>query len=561
MASLLTRPAKRTFLLAGTGLALWATDHYTNGASIERSLRTLYTGLLITADFKLNFNPSQVESIDDLHTRVAQRILNVCRRNGGLYIKLGQQIASVPVLPKQYSQALHELYDSAPVVPYKAVERIFQEEFGCLPSDIFMTFSRIPAASASIAQVHHATLLDGTPVAVKIQKPDIARQIGWDMACYKTLTLAFEWVFDLPLSWSADYIEKHLRQETDFINEGRNSERAAQAILQVPDLRSRVYVPKVYWDLTSRRILTCEWIDGVGFNNVGEMTRQGFSLHDAMAALVDVFADQIFRVGFVHCDPHPGNVIVRMDRSNPLWPRQQVVLLDHGLYVECTDEFRHDYALFWKSLFSLDSHTLERITLGWGIHDVQLFASATLQRPWKYGQAVHSHSHQPFADMYEAQVAAKSRLKHFLKNTEMLPKELIFIGRNLNCVRANNKGLGSPVNRINRMAQCAVSSLGKESLVWRDSALTQTTGDGVDRVSLAQWSVWVFRTQMHYWTFHTTLFLSTVGFWVAYSLQRVRLFLGGPRSGGFEAVMDAAMKQRLQDEIPGLVLDENVFDG
>ncbi|KAI8924424.1 ABC1 family-domain-containing protein [Entophlyctis helioformis] len=639
---------RRTGLAAALGAGLWAADHYLYDSSIERSVRTLATGVLIAADFRLNFSRDKADQINDLHSRVAARILSLCKHNGGLYIKFGQQVASVPVLPPQYHSQFKELFDSAPAVSPETVRAIVAAEFGRPPDEVFATFSEYPVASASIAQVHKATLADGTTVAVKIQKPQIAQQMGWDLLCHRILLLAFQVIFELPLYWTADYIESQLLLETDFVNEARNAERAARGVSESPDLASRVYVPKVYWDLTTKRVMTCEWIDGVRLTDLDALRKENMSAEAAMSAVVDVFSDQIFRKGFVHCDPHPGNILVRWTTpdggpappsavakpaasepgstaSTPLrvglplrlWPlrssprrQQQVVLLDHGLYVECTEQFKHDYALFWTSLFALNMPMMERIAEGWGIRNVQMFASATLQRPWKPGQSAHIASQMPVSatDVFETQRAAKEQLKHFLHDTELLPKELIFIGRNLNCVRANNRTLGSPVNRVNRMAQWAARSLGDDWRLWQDihgipaasspAASSQTssspslashqspvahslshTPSPVEPAALgvvasahsalqgivSRVSSWItHRLHVQYWMFQTTLVLASVGFWVTNTVQDVRALLlhgrlGG--HGGFEAAMDEVMRQQMREQMPGLVFDDSVFEG
>ncbi len=139
------------------------------------------------------------------------------------------------------------------------MEEIFLKDLGKRPADIFETFSTEPVASASIAQVHMATLKDGRRVAVKVQKPEIAVQIGWDLACFQLIARGFEYMFDIPLMWSAAYIEQHIRLETDFLNEASNSRRCAANLKLDPYLRDNVHVPVVYPELTTRRIMTAEW--------------------------------------------------------------------------------------------------------------------------------------------------------------------------------------------------------------------------------------------------------------------------------------------------------------
>lgn len=126
----------------------------------------------------------------------------------------------------------------------------------------------------------------------------------------------------------------------------------------------------------------------------------------------------------MHCDPHPGNILVRDPSKGP-----PVVLLDHGLYVKCAPDFTHDYALFWKSLFTLDINLTRQVTDKWGIPDPKFFASATLARPWKQGQDINKKP--VIKNLYTAQMEIKKGLNEFLKNSEKMPKELIFVGRNL----------------------------------------------------------------------------------------------------------------------------------
>lgn len=101
-------------------------------------------------------------------------------------------------------------------------------------------------------------------VAVKIQKPEIQTQIEFDLACYRLLLYAVEKIFDLPVYWSAQYVSEHVRQETDFINEAKNSEQCQLFLNETGDyLKNQVHVPIVYWDKTTKRVMTAEWIEGM----------------------------------------------------------------------------------------------------------------------------------------------------------------------------------------------------------------------------------------------------------------------------------------------------------
>lgn len=114
------------------------------------------------------------------------------------------------------------------------------------------------------------------------------------------LLRVFEYAFDLSLFWSAEYTERHLRQEINFIQEARNQERASKDFVQENYLAEHIYVPKVHWSYTTERIMTSEWIDGIALTDVPSLLKQGFNLGDIMQKVVSAFSYQIFQSGFVH---------------------------------------------------------------------------------------------------------------------------------------------------------------------------------------------------------------------------------------------------------------------
>jgi aarF domain-containing kinase len=259
-----------TAVIAG-GIIL--ADTQWNASSITRSLRTFYTGVLIGVDYKINFrpNPPLADSIEALHARNAQRVFDLIRSNGGLYLKIGQAIAmQSAVLPPQFQKMFSRMFDDAPQNEWKDVERVIREDFGKSPEEVFgVSFDGIKPgmgvmeqtarASASVAQVHWARLADGREVAIKIQKREIAQQIGWDLWAFKVVSSVYSWWFDLPIHTLVPYISERLMLETDFVNEANNSEEMNACIQAEPRLRSKVYIPKIYRDLSSRRVMTAEW--------------------------------------------------------------------------------------------------------------------------------------------------------------------------------------------------------------------------------------------------------------------------------------------------------------
>nr|POF07782.1 abc1 family protein c10f6.14c [Quercus suber] len=505
---------RRIVRLAILGAAIYSIDTFFYDSCLTRCTRTFTTGLVVALDYKLNFRPDPWigDGVMDLHNRSAQRVFDLLRSNGGLYLKIGQAVAmQSAILPPEFQKMFARMFDDAPQNDWKEAEQVIREDFGKSVEEVFgVSFTGEPGkgimektarASASVAQVHWARLPDGREVAIKIQKREIARQVGWDLWAFKVVTKIYTWYFDLPLYHLVPYISDRLMLETDFENEAHNGEMMRKLIQGEPRLRDRVYIPEVYKDLSSKRVMTAEWIEGVrlwdkdgitgtwnggwrkGSPGAGGMklpppaqsltpnstqdgklkpTRDawrgpsqngglGLSLKPVMTTMVDLFSAQMFLWGLVHCDPHPGNIFIRrLPNGKP-----ELVLIDHGLYIQMDPKFRREYALFWRSLMTFDNKTIARITKEeWGINAPDIFASATLMRPYEGGDGktmaeIRAMSKKELRErQFEMQQKMRKGVREILAQHDKFPQELIFIGRNLRIVQGNNQFLGSPVNRI-----------------------------------------------------------------------------------------------------------------
>lgn len=190
----------RRLLYLGLGTSIiWALDTQLYASSLTRCTRTFALGLLVATDYKINFrpNPPLAESIAALHARNAQRLFDLLRTNGGLYLKIGQAIAmQSAILPPEFQRMFARMFDDAPQNGWDDVQKVIREDFGGRSvEEVFGVafdgdenrgvMERTARASASVAQVHWARLADGSEVAIKVQKREIASQVGWDLWTFK----------------------------------------------------------------------------------------------------------------------------------------------------------------------------------------------------------------------------------------------------------------------------------------------------------------------------------------------------------------------------------------
>jgi aarF domain-containing kinase len=185
------------YLALATG-AIYGIDNQFYASSITRSVRTFGLGVLVAADYKINFRPHPplAKSIEDVHRRNAERLFDLLRANGGLYLKIGQAIAmQSAILPPEFQKMFSKMFDDAPQNDWAEVQEVIRQDFGRSAEEVFgVSFSgeegkgvmeRTARASASVAQVHWARLADGREVAIKVQKKEIASQVGWDLWAFK----------------------------------------------------------------------------------------------------------------------------------------------------------------------------------------------------------------------------------------------------------------------------------------------------------------------------------------------------------------------------------------
>src|SRR3989344_3788609 len=286
------------------------------------------------------------------------RLRRTLERLGPTFIKFGQVLSVRPdLVPKEYSKELEKLQDKVPEFSFDDVRAIIEKELGKSIEQLFLHFEKKPIASASISQVHKAILKNGEKVAVKVQRPDVKKIMETDIEI---------------MFYFANLLEKHLEKarrfnptrivsefsewtekELDFRLEARNAKRFAQNFMGSKTVR----IPKVFDELTSEKVLTLEFIDGIELHNIIEIRKRKINFGQALKNGFDAVLTQVFVHGIFHADPHPGNLIVMKNNSIAFVDFGIVGYFDEKLKNKCIDLLygivEHDEGLVVDILMSM----------------------------------------------------------------------------------------------------------------------------------------------------------------------------------------------------------------
>ena len=230
---------------------------------------------------------------------------------GPTYVKVGQIVSSqASTIPSDWEAELERLQSDVPPFPSDQVREILIEELGAPPEELYATFSPQPFAAASTAQVHRATLHDGTPVAVKVQRPYIYSQMKADIGIMqnaaRVISARSEYVRSVDLVGMLDEFGVGVLNELDYTSEAYNAFRLAQNLAAIPG----VHIPTVYSDLSTSKVLTMEFVEGVKASNVEAIEKAGLDRDLLGRNALKAIVKQLLIDGFFHADPHPGNLLV-----------------------------------------------------------------------------------------------------------------------------------------------------------------------------------------------------------------------------------------------------------
>jgi predicted unusual protein kinase regulating ubiquinone biosynthesis (AarF/ABC1/UbiB family) len=238
--------------------------------------------------------------------------------------------ARADLLPREWTDVLSRLQDRVPPRDLPTVRRVVETEIGRPLERVFARFAAEPVASASLAQVHEAWLHDGRRVAVKVQYPEIAALVRSDLANLRTLFRTIDWLegqFDLLAI--VEEMGRTVPRELDFLAEARASSRMAALFAA----RDDVHVPRVHHELTTRRVLVMDFVDGIKITDRAALDAASVDLDRIVRTLIEAWCEQVLVHGFFQADPHPGNLMVERGSG-------RLVLLDFGLSKSLPPEFR-----------------------------------------------------------------------------------------------------------------------------------------------------------------------------------------------------------------------------
>jgi len=284
---------------------------------------------------------------------IGERLRISLEKLGPTFVKVGQILSTrADIVPHDIVEELKKLQSSVQPFSFNEVKALIESEFEGTLENIYIEFSQEPIASASISQVHYAVLKNGEKVAVKVQRPGIERTISHDLNILKDLArfvdnhTKFGKIYDF--SSMVNDFERTLKNELDFTKEGENADTFRENFTKDKGIK----VPEVKWSYTSRRILTMEYIEGIGIDDHKSLEKAGIDKRETAENIAASICHQILRDGFFHADPHPGNIKVLTDGT--------IVLLDLGMVGRVSESRKKTISKFFVGVANKDARMVAR---------------------------------------------------------------------------------------------------------------------------------------------------------------------------------------------------------
>jgi predicted unusual protein kinase regulating ubiquinone biosynthesis (AarF/ABC1/UbiB family) len=373
------------------------------------------------------------------HRRNAQRIFDMAVALRGLLIKMCQVIGTrSDVFPPEYVEVLSRCHDRLPPRPFDEIRPHIERELGAPLAANFSEFAPEPIAAASLAQVHRARRRDGRLVAVKVQYPDIAEIVRTDIASMRRVCRVYQRVDREPLELLPllDELTRHLALELDFNREADSADRVRALFAD----EGGVVVPVMHRDLSTRRVLTMEFVDGIKVTDRDGLVAAGLDPAEVMQRLMRIYVRMILAYGFFHADPHPGNLFVR--------PSGEVVLLDFGLSKDLPPGFGVGIFELMFSMMTLNEAAMLKA------FDVLGFAAKTGEAKWlvevarRMVELSGKRFEGEFTEDMTEELFAAIRENPLVK----VPSDFVLVGRAFGLLSGIAHTLGARANVLEAMA-------------------------------------------------------------------------------------------------------------
>ena len=324
-----------------------------------------FFNLKIVLVFQLLFYPLRILQIKKLARSVRLRL--ALETLGPIFVKFGQMLSTRrDLIPVDIADELAKLQDQVPPFNSSKAEGIIEESYGKPINSIFKKFSKEPIASASVAQVHFAELLNGQEVAVKILRPNIDKAVDKDIK----LLRIFAWL--LELIWSdgkrlrpqevVEEFSNHTKSELNLLLEAAHCSHLGENFKD----KKLLIVPEVYWDFCNEKVMVMERMYGTPISKVNELIKKRIDIPKLAKDGVEIFFTQVFRDGFFHADMHPGNIQVANDG--------RYIAMDFGIMGSLNDQDKYYLARNFAAFFKRDYHdvALAHIESGWVPKDTSI---------------------------------------------------------------------------------------------------------------------------------------------------------------------------------------------
>lgn len=369
---------------------------------------------------------------------LGERIRGVIQDLGPTFVKLGQIASTRPdFLPEDIVLSLRKLQDQVDPFPFRQVSNIIESSLQLQIHEVFTKLEEVPLAAASIGQVHLGMLKTGERVAVKIQRPAVAQTMKTDLEILEHMAALaerrFEWARRFHIQDMIQEFGKSLLSELDYTIEGKNAEKIAEQFKS----DSHIYVPRIYWEYSTKHVLIMEFIEGTKLNQHEQLASKGYNRPQIARRLIQSVFHQIFVEGFFHADPHPGNILIL--------PGEIIAFMDFGMVGRLTPEMKYHFSSLIIALMRQSTDGIIKSIMRIGLIDEDVDMSALREdldqlREKYYGVPLSQVSLGVIVnDLFE--VAYRYQIR--------IPADLILLGKTLLTIEGVVEALDPTISIVN----------------------------------------------------------------------------------------------------------------